>query len=505
MRRRNFILLLLVIFFLTFSFRLILAEDTVEIVLLHTNDMHGHMFPYEDKKIVEPPEQAGGFQYLATLIKKARRENPGRVLLLDGGDIAQGTIYSNLAKGIPMMELMNYLRYDASVIGNHEFDWGEDKLVNMISAADFPILDSNILLKEEGSFIKGTEPYILKDIEGVRIGIIGIACTEKSVFGPKIDLNAYDFISPEDAMNTYIPILKNVHKADLIIALNHNGFREDKELASSVPGIDVIVGGHSHTVLKEPELVGDTIIVQAGCYTAYLGELKLRYDRGEKEIAGYEGKLIPITDSQIEADPEVVWMLDKYKEKYEAIAREVIGETLVDLNNSKIEEASIGNLFTDIMREYGKSHVALLNSGGIRADIPAGPVTMEKLYEVFPFDNLLVTMDLKGKDLMDILENSFSGKHAILQVSGLYIKCDMTKPEGHHLTEVLINGELLDMDATYRVATADFLALGGDGYDGFKNGENGETVMFIRDAAEEYFRMRSPVSTGVEGRIEIIK
>ena len=505
MAKRKLFIPVITVLLLLLSFSIVCAGETIEIILLHTNDMHGHMFPYENKKIIASPEMVGGFQNMATLIKKERRENPGRVLLLDAGDIAQGTIHSNLSFGLPMVELMNHLKYDATVLGNHEFDWGEDRLADIIESADFPVLDSNIVLKEDGTFIKGTKAYTIKEINGVKIGVIGIGCTDTSSFGATTDINRFYFNSAEETLKNYIPILKYIHKADIIIALTHLDYEKDRELAENVPGIDIIVGGHSHTVLQEPDVIKNTIILQAGSYGAYLGKLKFQYDTEAKKIISYEGELITVSDSEIEDDPEVAWMLEGYKKKYDTIAEELLGESAVDMNKSRTEETSIGNLFTDIMKLYGKADVAILNSGGIRANLPAGPITMEKLYEVFPFDNMLVTMDLKGEYLRDIMVNCLSGNGSILQVSGINITYDRTKPQKEGLIEFKVNGKPLDPEAVYKVATADFLVLGGDGHSNFNKGENVVKVMLIRDAVERYLKTNSPIYSEVEGRINIIE
>jgi len=477
------------------------AEETAKIILLHTNDMHGQLFPYEKPKIVDLPYKTGGFAYLAALIKEERARNPGKVLLIDSGDIAQGTIYSNLSGGIPVIEIMNYLRYDLSVIGNHEFDWGEKNLKKMISTAIFPVLSANMIKKETGDFIEGAKPYIVKDINNIRVGIIGLSCTDSSVMGPAFDEEDYYFLSSVETLKTYIPVLKFVHQVDLIIVTSHEGHREDLKLAEAVPEIDIIVGSHSHTLLKEPVLSGGTIILQAGSYTTYLGKLELEFDLVKKEITGYKGKVIKVTDKDIEPDPEVSWMLNNYKNKYSSIAQEQIGETSVDLIRSSSEESNIGNLTADILREVGNTEIGLINSEGIRQDMITGPVTMEEIYAVFPFDNILVTMELTGNEIRELLEISFNGNHSILQVSGLKSRYDLSRPAGERLIEVMIGDEPLKSDNIYSVATVDFLAYGGDGYKTFKNGKNFKTIVLARDAIVDYFRTNSPVFSQIEGRI----
>lgn len=496
--------LLVLILFMSVSINFVFGEETVKIVLLHTNDIHGHIYPYEDARIAPGPEKIGGFEYLSTLIKKERAENPD-ALLLDGGDIAQGSLYSNLAYGIPVIELMNTAGYDCLAPGNHDFDWGAEKLSGMINAATFPVIAANVIERKSGNFIPGTKPYILKDINGIRIGIIGIACTDTTVLSPECSKEKYNFLSAEETLKCYIPVLKQIHKADLIMVISHLGYREDVKLADMVSDIDIIVGAHSHTALKEPVMKNNTIIIQAGCYLTYLGKTELEVDKEKKKIISYRGELIKILDSQIEPDMEVKALLDKYKEKYKSFGEKVIGEASVELTKSNTKECNLGNLIADIMRITGEADIALINTGGIREDIPAGPVTIEKIYGVYPFENMLISMDLKGKYIKEIIETTFNGSHAILQVSGLKIKYDFSKPGREKTVEILVNNQPLDDEKIYRVTTADFLAIGGDGYESFKKGENLQNIMPIRDSIIKYFQDHSPVSAEIEGRLENVE
>lgn len=487
--------------FMLISVNFVFGEETVKIVLLHTNDIHGHMNPYEDSRIAPGSEKIGGFEYLSTLIKEERAKNPG-ALLLDGGDIAQGSLYSNLAYGIPVIELMNNLGYDCSTLGNHDFDWGEEKLLAMINTARFPMLAANVIKRQDGNFIPCVKPYILKDINGIRIGIIGIACTDTTVLSPECSKEKYYFLSAEETLKCYIPVLKEIHKADLIIVISHLGYREDLKLSEKISDIDVIVGAHSHKAIEKPVMKNNTIIIQAGNYLAYLGKLELEVDKEQKKIVSYNGELIKILNSQIEPDLEVKKLLDKYKEKYESFGEQIVGEASVDLTKSNIKECNLGNLVADIMRLAGKSDIAIINTGGLRENIPKGQVTIEKIYGVYPFENMLISMDLKGKYIKEIIETTFTGSHAILQVSGLTIKYDLSKPDKEKIVEILVNNKPLEDEKTYRVSTADFLATGGDGYESFKKGENPQNIMPIRDAIIKYFQENSPVSSEIEGRIE---
>jgi 5'-nucleotidase len=492
------ILILLFVIFLSSS---VYGGEKVKIIIFHTNDIHGHIFPYDDKNISE--NKIGGFQYLSALLKEERKTNPGRVLFLDGGDFAQGTIWSNLDYGISMVEMMNALKYDCSVVGNHEFDWGMDKLENMLKSSSFSVVSSNVVSKEDGNFIEDTKPYILKEIDGVRVGIIGISSVDTGIVNFEVR-SSYDFLSPEDILSEYIGLLKKLHKVDLVILISHEGYEMDRELAMKVPGIDIIIGGHTNTVLKEPVVIGNTIIVQAGNYLVYTGKLEIEFDRELKKITEYRGELIKLDNTVLKPDPEINILLEKYKNKYEAIACEVIGKTSVDLISYKREESNIGNLVADIIRTYGHSQIGIINSGAIRENIPSGNITFEKIYSVFPFNDDIIAMDLTGKDILEIMSNNFTGKHGILQISGIKVKYDFSKPEGERLREITIDGKPLSPEGIYRVATIDYLLHGGNDFYTFKNAKNVENMGFFRESVVDFIKLNSPVYCTIEGRQEII-
>jgi len=491
------ILILFLIIFLSSS---VYGGEKVKIVIFHTNDIHGHIFPYDNKNISE--HAIGGFQYLSSIIKEERKTNSGHVLLIDGGDFAQGTIWSNLDYGLATVDIMNALNYDCSVVGNHEFDWGMDKLDNMVGSASFTVLSCNIVSKEDGSFIERTKPYIMKEIDGIRIGIIGISSVDTGIINFKVR-NKYDFLPPEDILPVYINLLKKLHKADIIAVLSHEGYELDKDLSLKVPGIDIIIGGHSNTILEKPLISGNTIIVQAGNYLVWTGRLELEFDRELKKITSYKGNLIKIDNNVIEPDPEISLLLEKYKEKYKAIASEVIGKTSVDLVSYRKGESNMGNFVADIIRKYGNSRIGIINSGALRENIPSGDITFEKIYSAFPFNDELISMDLKGKDIIEILSNNFAGKHGILQVSGIKVKY-ISESEGNNIIDITIDGKPIEKEGIYRITTVDYLVHGGNDFHTFKKGRNLQVMGLFRDAIVDFIKLNSPVYCKIEGRQEFI-
>jgi 2',3'-cyclic-nucleotide 2'-phosphodiesterase (5'-nucleotidase family) len=275
-------------------------------------------------------------------------------------------------------------------------------------------------------------------------------------------------------------------------------------MASRVGGIDLIVGGHSHTEVKTPVVVGSTIIVQAGYYGQKLGVMKLSVDMETKKITRYSERRIL---QKVKAGPNdpydevVAAIVKKYDDRIRGEFSRIVGETRVNLAKRPFE-SNLGNLVCDAMREAAGADVAIQNNGGIRTTIPKGKITMEQVYMLLPFDNNLMTMDLTGAQIIGLLEQN-AKTEGMLQVSGLKVVYDMTAEEGSRVKELTIGGKPADRSRTYRVTTNDFLAAGGDRFDIFRAGKNAVIGDNVRDAFLDYLKKHSPVNPRTEGRIVV--
>ena len=254
--------------------------DQVDLKILYVNDFHGFAEPYKPTGSDAP---LGGIAYLAGAVDRARGKQPS--LLLAAGDMIQGNPWANLFRGKSTIDVMNAMKFDAMVVGNHEFDFGPKVLKERMAQARFPLLGANV------KGFPALKPYVIKNLQGVRIAIIGVVTPETPVATHPRNVAGLTFSTPESAVKKYLPELKG--RADIIIVLSHCGFQADKELAARVPGIDVIVGGHSHTKILQPELVGQTIIVQAWEHAKALGVLNLQVKDGK--IIGFDGALQEIS------------------------------------------------------------------------------------------------------------------------------------------------------------------------------------------------------------------
>lgn len=457
---------------------------------------------------------------LMTAVNEQRAKTPD-ALLLHAGDVFSGTLYFNEFEGQADLPFLNALKFDAMTLGNHEFDLGDSPeghkaLAEFIKAAQFPVLTANVDFTKDSLFtglfsdLVSSEPEngkiyagMIKEVNGEKVGIFGLTTAETK-----------DIASPGSvAFENYIDEAKKAVKAfedkgvDKIIALTHIGFDDnpaydnDQILAKSVPGIDIIVGGHSHTELKEPfvvdtNTVGEkkdvTLIVQAKEYAGFLGTLNVEFDE-KGVIVKHDGQLVEI--GKLADDAEGLKMLAPFKEKVDAVSQAEIGVTIkedlvsprksdtsaVSVRNS---ETVLGNIITDGMLAKAKKYtdkkvvMAMQNGGGIRAAIPAGNITTGQVITVLPFGNTLALMDVTGAELKAAFEHSVKEapeeNGGFLHISGAKLEYDSSKEAGSRVVSLKYYDEatkayvdVVDHE-TYTVATNAFTAKGGDGFSSFK-------------------------------------
>lgn len=478
---------------------------TARLTVLHVNDLHGHILPYVEKSI-DPGSPMSGGGRLAKMIQDERDRNPEGCVLLAAGDMFQGTPISNVFHGKPVIELMNYLKFDAMSIGNHEFDWGMRALENLQGAADFPFLCANVR-DRRGECVQGARPYVVLKRGGLKIAVIGLSTPETKYTTKPANVAELDFLEPEKVLPGLIAEARK-GGAKLVFVLSHLGMPEDMALAGRVPGIDVIVGGHTHTAANDPVRVGKTIIVQAGYYGLYLGVLDLKIDVRTGRIVDYtaERELKPVKAGPSDpTDKEAERIVGNYHEKIRAEFAKVVGETQGDLVRHAAEESVLGDLVTDAMLEVSGAEVAFENGGGLRADIPKGPITLEHVYTLLPFDNSIVAMDLSGEEILEVLEQNADLEHKILQVGGLRVEYNLGLPQGSRVVKAMIGGEPVAPKRIYRVAVNDFLAAGGDQFTTFSKGRNPAYGDSMKEAFLKYLKRHSPLNRTVENRIVFVK
>lgn len=497
----SLLIALLVLFLIPIN----LPSATVDtLTILHTNDTHAHLDSIARR---------------ATLVRQIRKEvGRDNMILLDAGDVFSGTPYFTVYKGSADVRFMNYLGYDAMTVGNHEFDLGPKVLADFIAKAKFPVLCANFDFSKEELLKDKVKAWVILEKGSEKYGVFGLTTPETAEIsspGKNIVINDY--------INTAKSIVKEMESSGInkIIALTHIGWDNDVKLAKEVEGIDIIVGGHSHTLPNPyPTVVADdntpTLIVQANEYGNYLGRLDVVFNEAGV-IQSWKGNLIPI-DNKVPEESLCKTKLEDYKKPVTKLMNTVVGESLVDLDGERSrvrsQETNLGNLITDAMLEKAKivdAKIAIQNGGGIRASISKGKITLGQIMTVLPFGNYLVTIDLTGQQIIEALENGVSQVSALAgrfpQVSGLRFTWDPKAEPGNRIISVEVKNpdgtyQPIDTSKTYRVVTNNFLAQGGDGYTVFQKGSNFINLGFVDyDVLKEYIQTHSPVDAKVEGRI----
>jgi len=521
-------------FILVFSLIwLILAPTPIlakayHLTILHTNDHHGHFAKFDPY----PVHDVGGLAAQSTLVNIVRAEvekSGGYTLLLSAGDVNTGVPESDMLDAEPDFKIMNLLGYDAMVLGNHEFDKSREVLMKQRGWAEFPFLSANVVKKDTGETL--VDPYVIKEFDGLRVAIFGLTTQETPILVLPANVEDLGFKSP---IATGKEIVRKLRKeADLLIALTHLGFYEesgaickaagDFRLAREVPGIDVIVGGHSHTEVRNPKVIGNTLIVQAGEWSKYVGRLDLTIDSDADEVTEYSYQLIPVNmkirvkynnkkyymyaDKGYVEDNEILEAIKPYMEKVNGLLSQLVGEALVklhgDRNLVRFRETNLANLVTDSMRAKTRADIAFQNAGGIRAGIAPGLITYRDILKVQPFGNTLVLMDMTGRQIMDVLTYAATvrpGHGGFLHVSGMRWTNNRGRAEN-----VTVGDAPLDLAKTYRVVTNKFMASGGDGYAMLKRVPQLDTGFVDADCLREYVARAGRVRPRVEGRLTIVK
>lgn len=498
-------------------------EGTRRATIIHTNDIHGRINHQGES------DYDLGMGHIKS-IADAYRELSDEVILLDAGDAVHGTTSVNLSEGENMIELMNELGYKALSPGNHEFNYGSDKLKELEELAEFDFIASNIE-DENGDQLFNT--FTEWQVFGESIGIIGVGSQETRTTTHPNNIENITFTDEVDAVKGQINELSD--QFSKFILLSHAGFGVDQEIAREIPELDLIIGGHSHTpVIGGSYVDGNerTLITQAWEHGKLIGVVHLDFD-DEGNIVQKTSQLVTLdsnfdeiieslpastvgdTDDilrfDVEEDPVVAEMLDDIQTKLEEELSVVIGSSDVHLDgeraNVRTGETNLGNLITDAIRDYTNADVAFMNGGGIRASIESGDITVGDVMTVLPFINLVETVNIPGSVLLEALEHGASlypeQNGALLHVSGMKYIVDATKESGSRVVYAEVGGEVLDPEKVYNVATNDFLIAGGDGYSMLEPYESDlVTGELFSDVLISYLQnQEGPIAPKVEGRM----
>lgn len=537
MHKGRFLAILLLILLVSTS--LVVAQgDTFSLTILHTNDVHGAYGPTDAKRDATTD---GGAARQMTIVNQIRAEG-GNSILVDAGDRFTGTLFHQQWRGEDSAKIMNALGYDAMAVGNHEFDDGNDTLVKFVDMLTFPLVTANVTFGAD--LAEKIQPYTIVEKGGQQIGIIGLTPPDTAILsspGPDVSFSSDVVGAVQGAVEALTAA--GVNK---IILLSHLGFPADQELAPQLSGVDIIVGGHSHTLLTnlykgDSAVAPDTAypvalkdkdgsriyIVQAGSSLRYMGRLNVVFD-AEGVVTSASGDVIFLS-RYITPDSGMIAILDELRAPISTLLQQPVGDTSVFLVGDRavcrVAECNLGNLITDAMRAYSGAQIAITNGGGIRSNVPVGTdtpadlalpspytITMGDVLTVLPFGNLVSTFELTGADVIAALENGVSqvenGAGRFPQVSGLRYTWDGSKDAGSRIVSVEVLGEngeytAIDPAATYSVVSNDFMRRGGDGYsvlrDNAINPYDGGSPLDV--VVADYIKANAPIAPAVEGRI----
>jgi len=514
------------------------AEDLI-LDIIFTNDIHGGI-DIADATFMNPsfPPKLGGGASAATYIKyvrglaeRGKRDN----LLIDTGDFFQGRPVGTMTKGEAVVEYMNMISYDMTVLGNHEFDLGEEQLKETLQDIRFPVLGANVMRKGTDEMVEYVQPYLIVEKMGVKIGILGITTTDTAQMSFEEHIRNVEFKNEIETINHYLPILRNTEKVDIVILAAHAGLPFDhletykerylsgktqlprvwgydaQEIAHLVPGIDVILAGHIHVGKAKPwaDPNNHTIVFQNYAYLSGMNHIILKIDPVTKTISGYDtpaenSVTFTLFEDEWIPDPDIDRIISARVAEAEKGMDDFIGVAGVFLSRASNDaQNAMGNFVCEAMKDAVDADFAFINLGGVRAEIPMGNVTYRNVFNAMPFDNMIVTMLVDGNYLKRIIETRVGGTRAGLILAGGRVVYSRRRADFDRVTTLEIGGQPWQPNKIYKVATTDFLLSGNAGLTMLTTLPESQVIRHeinLRDAMADYFRKYSPVRVEIDNR-----
>ncbi len=526
----------------------------VSVTVLHTTDLHGHLLPWDYTIGAADPEL--GLSKIATLVRRARAEaGPERTLLVDAGDCIQGTPLAYLhnvggsnrdiggSPPDPQMACMNAMGYDAFAIGNHEYNFGLDVLEGARRDAQFPWLSANTL-KVEPAGAAAYQAYVVREVSGVRIGILGLTTPGVPTWDDAKNYVGLRFEDPLETAKRMVPVLRGMEHCDAVVIVCHMGIEEDEAgrpkpgqapnenrvlaIARGVPGVDAIVMGHTH-VRVESKLENGVLLTQAGRWGEALGRLDLRFEKNPNgkgyRLAEKTSRLLDV-DEAVPEDSTVASIARPYHEETEAYLKTVIAEATDSLSgvDARVRDNPLHELIHRAQLDAAKADVSLSAMFNPRARIAKGPVTVRDAFEIYPYENTLAVLEITGRDLKDALEHSsryyntydfgrtdtpFVNRNVqgynFDTAEGVSYVLDLRRPVGERVQNLVYRGTPLAMDRVLRLAVNNYRVNGGGGYDMLKRGrEISRTTVQTRDLLVQYMRKVGRIGPGVDGNWRLV-
>ncbi len=485
-----------------------LTGRDVRLTILHTADIHSRLLPYDfdpsftDNQLglADGLGSYGGIARIGYILKR-EREKAGRVLHLDSGDCFQGAIIFNEFQGEAEMRLMSAIGLDAAALANHEFDLGAQNLADQYSAyGNFDMLAANYDFEDaDAPWATGLEdmvlPSVMYHLDGLKVGVIGLGNVSSlnSIYDQSNSMGVR-VLEPWDVLPLEADKLRT-NGADIVVVVSHMGLDDDQEMARDIPGVDLFIGGHHHVAIDPPLVVtneetGQRVpVVHSGAFAKFVGRVDLVIRDGE--ILSFDYQLFPV-DATVPEDPHILDIVEEYEE---GLADDFNTGQIIGYAEEKLTrygttggDSMLGNFTAEAMRAFPgiETEIALTNTLGIRADIPPGNITLDDIYNAMPFENSIATMLLSGGEVQELLDyvsyrSTERGCQSQAQVAG--IRFDMVcDPDDPHAENIMINGEPLIDNSVYELATNDYIANGGSGFEVLeRNTTKSFTDIAIRD------------------------
>lgn len=490
-----------------------MTANRTSITILHTNDFHGRNRPFEvitgssTSQTGDPGQvrdeyeregKVGGFPALATAIKRFREERgPETVLLVDSGDAFSDDLLGNLTEGEAIIRLMKHLGYQFMSLGNHDFDYGTERTRQLEEIGGFPMRGANVIERSTGEPFLG-DPTLVLEASGVRVGFLALGYPNSGLTGNKKNLEPLEFTDGLEAVRRYLPSLRE--RSDVTVILSHMGTALDRLLAEEMPDLDLIIGGHSHDRISM-ERIGQVGIVQAVADASVLGETVLHLQDGLLEKA--ENRLHTLWNDQFEDDPQVAQMLEDLRSPYREQLEEVIGKVTGPIGRNYRSESPFDKLAGEYMCQELGTEIAFLPGVGYGITLLPGPLTREALFTLIPHPAKVVTLELTGAQVLEILEQSATNQKpgdprkivgGLVQTAGLRWTVDYNQPPGSRVKDVSVRGQPIERERYYKAATNGGMQEGLHNFDTFSQGRNIQRHdLLLHDLVEDAMRRQETV------------
>lgn len=472
--------------------------DTKYISIVQLNDVHGYLELHQElfrEGNHNVYRKEGGYARISTLLNQIREE--GELLVLDNGDTFHGTYPVVETKGEILVPILNALKIDG-MTAHWDFAYGPDKLKDLVSELDYPLIACNIYRKDNQK--RFFEPYIVKEINGLKLGIIGIA---SNVVGANMEPSfseGLEFTLGKKELIELIPVLKEKENVDLVIMLSHLGFPQEMQILSEISGVDVCLSGHTHNRIFKAEHMNDTIVIQSGSHGSFIGRLDLTIK--EKKVIDYKHELIEVKESIVE-NKEVTELIENQMEPFRDKLSTAVGETLKPLDRGEVIESTMDNLILKAIRYSTGVEIAFSNGWRYGAPVVPGPITINDLYNIVPTNPYITMLDITGREIKELIEQNIETTFSknpyehmggyLKRISGIHVYLKLENPKGSKLQEIFFNNRKIEDNKTYKVA---FITVQAVPEKYGTNRENSDIKMV--HSLKTYLNENSPIEIGLD-------